>query len=290
MNAGRLFRSCALLLLVPGAHAFPAGKSAFDFDDGHGLKLNVLVYQPAKFDRNLPVQFAMHGMSRDASANREKWIALAEREKVIIVVPHFDRTRFRRTDDYALGPMRAGKRSIDSLIAIEKLFDYVNRETGGQGTRYRIFGHSAGAQFVHHLMLLLPENRAEWAIAANANKYTWPEWRAEKGAFTLPNGMLKVESAEGKLKQALGNNLTIMLGDADNDPKHHQLTHGTEVDQQGLERLSRGRNFFKAGEAAATELNVPLRWTLKIVPDTGHDNAAMTRAAIDLMYPSERKS
>jgi len=290
VNCGLLLLPCALLLLAPAVHAFPAGKSAFDFDDGHGLKINVLVYRPAGFDRRSPIQFAMHGMSRDASASREQWIALAEREQVLIVAPHFGQAHFRRTDDYALGPMRAGQRSIDSLILIERLFDRVRKDAGSERVGYRIFGHSAGAQFVHHLMMLLPENRAEWAIAANANKYTWPEWRAGKGAFTLPNGLLKVEGAEGKLKQALGKNLIVMLGETDNDPQHHQLTHGKEVDQQGLERLSRGRNFFKAGQAAATELNVTLRWTLKIVPNTGHDNAAMTQAAIEFIYPSNRQS
>jgi pimeloyl-ACP methyl ester carboxylesterase len=290
VSPGHLLLCCVLLLPASAAHAFPTGKSAFNFDDGHGLKINVLVYQPAKFDRNSPIQFAMHGMSRDASACREHWTALAEREQVLVIAPHFEQTQFRRTDDYALGPIRAGKRSIDSLILIEKLFDYVRKETGSQRVGYRIFGHSAGAQFAHHLMMLVPENRAEWAIAANANRYTWPEWRAEKGAFPLPNGLLKVERAEGKLKQALGNKLVIMLGETDNDPQHHQVTHGAEVDQQGLERLSRGRNFFKAAQAAAGELNVTLRWTMKTVPNTGHDHAAMTRAAIELMYPSGRKS
>jgi poly(3-hydroxybutyrate) depolymerase len=290
VSACRLLLFCALLLPVSAVHAFPVGKSAFRFDDGQGLRINVLVYQPAKFDKHSPIQFAMHGMSRDAGACREQWTALAEREQTLIVAPHFEQTQFRRTDDYALGPMRAGQRSIDSLILVEKLFDHVKKETGSERAGYRIFGHSAGAQFVHHLVMLVPDNRAEWAIAANANKYAWPEWRTAKGAFPLPYGLLNVEHAEDKLKQALGNALIIMLGEADNDPLHHQLTHGTVVDQQGLERLSRGRNFFSAAQTAALEMDTAFRWKLKTVPNTGHDNAAMTRAAIELMYSSGQKS
>ena len=136
----------------------------------------------------------------------------------------------------------------------------------------------------------MPESRAEWAIAANAGRYTWPEWRADKGAIALPNGLLNVEGAEGKLKTALGKNLIIMVGEADNDSHHPQLRHGKEIDQQGQERYSRGQNFLKAGMAAAAEMKVTLRWTLKPVPGVGHDNAAMAQAAIKLMYPTDLKS
>ena len=290
MSLHRLVGLGALLLFAVGAHAFPNGKSAFDFDDGRGHKINVLVYQPTKYDKKSPIQFVMHGMSRNAVQSRENWIALAEREQVLIVAPHFDGKQFKRTDDYALGAIRDGQRTLDSLIAIEKLFDQIRKNTGSVRADYRIFGHSAGAQFVHRLILLVPESRAEWAIAANAGRYTWPEWRAEKRAFALPNGLSNVEDAKGKLKTALGKNLIIMVGEADNDSHHPQLRHGKEIDQQGQERYSRGQNFLKAGMTAAAEMKVTLRWTLKPVPGVGHDNAAMAQAAIKLMYPTDLKS
>ena len=290
MSLHRLVGLGALLLFAVGAHAFPNGKSAFDFDDGRGHKINVLVYQPTKYDKNSPIQFVMHGMSRNAVQSRENWIALAEREQVLIVAPHFDGKQFKRTDDYTLGAIRDGQRTLDSLTAIEKLFDQIRRNTGSNRTDYRIFGHSAGAQFVQRLILLRPESRAEWAIAANAGRYTWPEWRAEKRAVALPNGLLNVEDAESKLKTALEKNLIIMVGEADNDSNHPQLTHGKEIDRQGLERFSRGQNFFKASVDAASEMKVISRWTIKSVPGVGHDNAAMAQAAIKLMYRSDLKS
>lgn len=290
MIAVRQFSACALFLLAFNASAFPAGKSAFNFDDGDGHQINVLVYQPAKFTANSPIQFVMHGMGRNAEGNRQNWIALAEREQALIVAPRFDKSQFKSTDDYSLGAPQNGRPSIQSLLAIEKLFDEIRKNTGSNRTGYRIFGHSAGAQFVHRLVLLFPENRAEWAVAANAGRYTWPAWRRESGAFMLPSGMLNVEDAEGKLKKAFEKKLIILLGESDNDPKHFQLTHGKEVDEQGQDRLSRGKNFFKASEVAASELKVNLQWTLKTVPNTGHSNTAMTKAAIDMMYPADRKS
>ena len=276
----------AVALIALPAASFPVGKSSFGFDDGNGHKLEILIYQPQKFARDSPIQFVMHGMSRNANETRQQWISLADRENVLIVAPLFDLAQFRRTDDYSIGPMRAGQRSLESLMAIEKLFDHVKKEAGITRSSYRIFGHSAGAQFVHRLTMLVPENRSEWAIAANAGRYTWPEWRTEKGGADLPNGMANVADAETKLKRAFARKLVVMLGEADSDPAHHQLTHSKALDLQGMERLSRGRNFVNAAQTLASELNVRSQWMLKTVLGAGHDNAAMSRAAIELMYPS----
>ena len=275
----------AVLFALPAA-SFPVGKSSFGFDDGNGHKLEILLYQPKKLDSNSPIQFVMHGMSRNANEARQQWIPLADRENVLIVAPLFDLAQFRRTDDYSIGPMRAGQRSLESLMAVEKLFDHIKKEAGITRNSYRIFGHSAGAQFVHRLTMLVPENRSEWAIAANAGRYTWPEWRIDKGGAALPNGMANVADAETKLKRALARKLIVMLGEADNDTAHHQLTHSKALDLQGMERLSRGRNFVNAAQTLASELNVRSQWMLKTVLGAGHDNAAMSRAAIELMYPS----
>jgi poly(3-hydroxybutyrate) depolymerase len=289
VNAVRRIVFVAALLMAFPAASFPVGKSSFGFDDGNGHTIEILIYQPAKFSADSPIQFVMHGMSRNANEARQQWVSLADRENVLIVAPHFDATQFRRTDDYSIGAMRAGKRTLESLRAIEKLFDHVKKETGSMRSNYRIFGHSAGAQFVHRLTLLTPDNRSEWAIAANAGRYTWPEWRIDKGGTVLPDGMANVVDAEATLKRALGRKLVVMLGEADNDPAHHQLTHSKVLDLQGLERLSRGRNFFKAAQTLASELNIRSPWILKTVPGVGHDNAAMSRAAIELMYPAGAK-
>jgi pimeloyl-ACP methyl ester carboxylesterase len=289
VNAARRIVFFTTVLMSFSAASFPVGKSSFMFDDGNGHKIDILIYQPKKFDGNAPIQFVMHGMSRNASEARQQWIPLADRDNVLIVAPYFDLAQFRRTDDYSIGPLRAGQRSMESLRVIEKLFDHVKKETGSKRDGYRIFGHSAGAQFVHRLTLLTPENRAEWAIAANAGRYTWPEWRAAKGGTPLPNGMSDVADAPDKLRLALTRKLVVLLGDEDNDPAHHQLRHGKALDQQGMERFSRGGNFFNAAQSLASELNVRSAWVLKTVPGVGHDNAAMSRAAIELMYPSGAK-
>ena len=50
--------------------------------------------------------------------------------------------------------------------AIEPLFDDVRKRFGTQVTRYSLYGHSAGAQFVHRYVLFMPEARLDKAVAA----------------------------------------------------------------------------------------------------------------------------
>jgi poly(3-hydroxybutyrate) depolymerase len=277
---------CALVLLIPAvSQAYPAGKSTFMFSDDKGREIEVLVYQPKTFNAQSPIQFVMHGISRNAEQTREKWIEVSDRTGILVVAPKFSKNQFKHGTDYTLGEKNPNMVSQMTIGVVERLFDRVVKDTGSERKTYRIYGHSAGAQFVHRLVLLMPDNRAEWAVAANAGWYTLPLAGAEAGALGTPYTMKGVPDADARIKKALSRKLIIMLGDKDTDPNHMQLMHGAEVDLQGKERFSRGKHFFAAAEQAAKRLGVPLDWELKIVPGVDHDHARMAKAAIDLMYP-----
>ena len=46
---------------------------------------------------------------------------------------------------------------------------------GNTSADYYLFGHSAGAQFVHRLLLMVPDGRYAALVAANAGWYTVPD-------------------------------------------------------------------------------------------------------------------
>src|SRR5262249_18423379 len=152
--------------------------------------------------------------------------------------------------------------SLWSYTVIEHLFDHVKRVTGNQSTTYNIYGHSAGAQFVHRMVLFMPQARIHVAVAANAGFYTMPV-----DSIDYPYGIGQSPLTVDRLGTAFQRRLVVLLGTADTDPNHPELCKTSEAEAQGPHRFARGRRFFATAQAMARRLNARLNWRLATVPD-----------------------
>jgi poly(3-hydroxybutyrate) depolymerase len=278
----------ALSLPAPAATAIPAGEASFEFVDAKGRAdrpVRVFTYRPAQCDAKCPLQFVMHGKGRTAQNYRRYWKGAADRHGFIVVAPEFSTRQWPGDEAYNLGDVAAQPdREKWSYSLIEHLFDEIRdgRED------YRIFGHSAGAQFVHRFVFLLPGNRAAAAVAANAGRYAMPEWRKDKAAFPWPDSLAGSPAGEQELRQALARKVYVMVGEKDVDPNHRDLDRSAGPMAQGANRVERGRSFFKASGDAAQELGVKFAWELAIVPGSAHSGSKMSLAAAELVYGTRR--
>jgi len=260
----------------------PSNKWSFMFADAKGRPdrpVKVYTYRPRQCDSTCPIVFVMHGVKRDASNYRTHWEFAADRWGFIVIAPEM--ISWPKAAAYNLGDVaQQPDREKWAFSLIEHLFDEVR---DGQKT-YRIFGHSAGAQFVQRMALFLPGNRASVMIAANPGWYTMPEWRKDKGAEPFPYSLVNARVGEAELRQALSKRLVIMAGEKDTDPDDENLNKTPGAMKQGEMRVERAENFFKAATAAANDLGVKLAWELIEVPDVAHDGQSMSRAASELLY------
>lgn len=270
---------------VPATAAEPAAGQAgrFVFSGWDGPPLPVFYQLPDRVTADTRIVFVMHGVNRDADRYRDEWAAHAKRFGFIAVVPQFGAADFPGSLGYNTGYFSEAdgtprSRSRWSFAAIEPLFDDVRQRFGTQVERYSIYGHSAGAQFVHRYVLFMPEARIEQAIAANAGWYTMAD---RDIAFPYGLGATPI-GAEG-LEAALGKPLTVLLGTADTDRADPDLRKTPEADAQGPHRYARGEAFFARGEAAAAASGVPFAWRLQHVPGIAHSNAGMAEAAAALI-------
>ena len=128
----------------------------------------------------------MHGMNRNADDYREQWHELAMKHDFLLVVPEFASEDFPGSSGYALGNREdeAGRPLPPerwSYAAIEPLFDDVRRRFSLDAKTYAIYGHSAGAQFVHRFLFYVPEARVSRAVPAQISFSlggAWgPGWR-----------------------------------------------------------------------------------------------------------------
>lgn len=264
----------------------PAGDGKFGFDGWAGPPLTVWYHLPAGVTPETPVVFVLHGVNRDADRYRDQWSSLAEQRRFILVVPEFDEEHFPDARSYNLGNVFDGNgqrvpRARWSFSAIEPLFDAVRAKTGTRVDRYGLYGHSAGAQFVHRYLMFVPEARVGGVVAANAGWYTMPDWNV-----AFPYGLRGSGVTEPALRIALQRPLTVLLGTADDDPDHPNLRRTPEAMAQGPHRLARGEAFMATAARAAADANAPMAWKLERVEGIVHDNAGMAPRAAALLLGS----
>jgi hypothetical protein len=262
------------------------GSGSFVFTDTLGNKdkpITVWYYKPEKSNPNYPVVFVMHGVRRNGREYRDSWVEHSEKGKFLLLVPEFSEKFYPGSMQYNLGNMftPSGKslsKSKWSYTAIECIFDHARNIDGFKAERYSIYGHSAGAQFVHRLVLFLPDARIKTAICANAGWYTMPT-----GRFEFPYGLKKSHISLKQFRNAFSQNLIVLLGDKDTDQNHKHLRKTKEALAQGKHRFERGKNFFQCAKRETARLNTPLNWKLQTVAGVGHSNSGMAKAATKLI-------
>ena len=164
-----------------------------------------------------------------------------------------------------------------TFSVIDQLFDYIKTELGSNQTTYNAWGHSAGAQFLHRFVFYLPNSKLNIAVCSNAGWYTVPE-----SDIVFPYGLSESQLSNSNLISAFSKRLYVHLGDSDTDPNSSSLRHNNIVDQQqGLNRLVRGRYFFQTSKEKAELLNTNFNWEkTPEVLGVGHDHTAMARDAL----------
>lgn len=227
------------------------------------------------------ILFVMTGATRDAEEYQADWEPLVEGRHVLVIIPVFDRADYP-VDAYNLGNLVDGNgnpnpRDQWSFTVIDALFDRVVADVHSHAQDFLMYGHSAGAQFVHRFLEFAP-NRVRAAVAANAGWYTMPDCSA-----AFPYGLRGVTKDEDDLADSYGANFTVLLGADDINAEDRLLRHDDGSDAQGATRLERGLSFYLTARMSAEEHSLAFRWRLVVVPGIAHDRTAMARAAAPIL-------
>lgn len=268
----------------PGVQLIKPGRGVFTFDGYAPLKSRpVRVWYDAPADPSTAqILIVMHGVKRNADEYLTDWHELAAAHNLLVLAPEFTEDAYPGADMYSLGNMvdEDGNPVPEqewSFRVIEALFDVVRRDIGSGAANYALFGHSAGAQFVHRLVEFLPENRARVAVAANSGWYTMLD-----DSMPFPVGLKGAPLAQGMIGRAAGSNLVILLG-ADDIEQDDNLRRDNDVDAQGTNRLDRGLNFFRTARMRAAQESAAFRWRLVVVPGVAHSHQDMAPIAAPLL-------
>lgn len=239
----------------------------------------VFCHRPDAWRRDGRVVFVMHGLNRDADRYRDGWMGLADRHGFLLVCPEFSREKFPGDEWYNFGGLRQAREPRLTAFAVpDRVFADIRARFGATAPRYSLYGHSAGAQFVHRFLLLAPSATVDQAIAANAGWYTLPLFDQD-----FPFGLRGTAVTEAAVAEFLRRPLVLQLGEADTDPAHRSLRRDAGSDLQGTHRFARGLNYMAVGWREAAARGAPLAWRLVTVPGVGHENGRMAETAAKLL-------
>lgn len=260
-------------------------KNGIDFFVMHAYKdskrksIKVWTYKPASWNNEDKIVFVMHGGGRNADDYLSAWVKLADENNLLIVAPEFE-NKFSKyiTNDYQEGNLftffgtQNSKREW-AYTVVENIFDHIKSVNKITNEHYDIFGHSAGGQFVHRMVMLMPESRIRTAISANS------------GFFSLPNEKLEfpygIKNTDVDLQEAYKKRLVILLGELDNDPSLGTFRRTDLAMEQGVHRLERGTTFFNANKKLKNKNNWTFNWSLDTIKNVGHDYKRMSANAIE---------
>ncbi|MBI9035553.1 MAG: hypothetical protein JEZ03_13890 [Bacteroidales bacterium] len=247
--------------------------------------IRVWTYKPKAWTDTNKILFVMHGMNRNAEDYLDSWRQFAEAYRLLLVAPEFANDNFQEmSDDYQEGNVLDASGALNpkaewAFTVVENIFDTIIRNNQYASYSYHIFGHSGGAQFVHRMLLFLPENRIEIAIAANAGYYTFVDFD-----MAYPYGIGNTEIHFKSLTQSFKQKLIILLGEQDQDSNHIHLRQSTAANSQGEHRLERGTNFYQNAKEYAEQHQLDFYWQLDTIKNVGHNHHKMASRAVMYLY------
>ena len=229
------------------------------------------------------IVLVMAGQQRDADAYLDSWIEWASRNDYIALAPQFDEAHWPGSRGYMLGNVFTGEDGAGrenpepqwSFTVVEGIHRTVRDGFGISDKLYDLFGHSAGAQFVHRFLLFKPNASVRNAIAANAGWYTVPD-PSIPFSYGLKHPLLPLTRRD--LFTWTDKNLIILRGTADINSDHN-LRVTPEANAQGKNRYERAAYMIEK----ARSINTHTRWELIDVPGADHDQKKMAPTAQELL-------
>ncbi len=260
------------------------GRVAIPYEDafspGRGLVLEC--YRPEGHRPDGAVVLVQHGMGRNGDEYRDAWIPAADRHGLLIVAVTFPNESWpgSRTyndghvleEDGAVRPRETWSNAIPGRV-----FRLLQAAGVTSRTRAFLWGHSAGAQFVHRLLGLQGHAVFEAVGAGNAGWYTLPTLDRP-----YPEGLGGIGLDDAAVVRLLEFPLVIFAGDRDVGTEN--LPMGPAAAAQGGTRFARAHAYLAAGQAEAARRGVACGWRLVVVPGVGHEGMRMSGVAADFWF------
>jgi len=267
-----------IFLLAPYAGATEIKKTTYAYWDKRDVEIFYIT--PKKIDKDTQLLFVIHGNSRNAEDYITAWIPYIKNKNIIVVAPQFNKNSFRYFFllESATSSGKINNNSDDYINkSISSFFNFFQSKFSLSTNKYKMFGHSAGAQFTHRYMLLSNDKRISSAVIANAGWYTF------LNGASFPYGIQEspIDITGKHIRWFMSNRTTLLIGD--NDVNLDDVNSSAGAKNQGKTRVDRAKNYFNALIRLADKENIPFRWRYEVINGVDHDYLKMTPVAAKIL-------
>jgi len=236
-------------------------------------------YRPATHTPAEPVVIVQHGMNRNGGDYCNAWIPAADAQGLLVIAVTFSQESWPGPDLYNNGNVQEKDGTIRSRASWSQAIPgrvFALLRASGVTTRDKayLWGHSAGAQFVHRLMATQPHDIFESVGAANAGWYSIPTLE-----LPYPQGLGDIGLTRDDVIKLLAYPMVIFAGDLDTETAADNLPRHEAAMAQGSHRFARAHTYLARGQAEAAKLDVVCNWRLVVAPGIGHQGMRMSAFA-----------
>ena len=273
-----LFVLTVIVINMNELHASAINQITYAYWDKPDVEMFYIT--PKKIDKDTQLLFVIHGNRRNAEDYISAWIPYVSNKNIIVVAPQFDKNNFRY---FFLLESATSSGAInnnpDDYInkSISSFFDFFQSKFSLSTNKYKMFGHSAGAQFTHRYMLLSNDKRISNAVIANAGWYTF--LNGNNFPYGIKNTPIDISSEH--IRWFMFNKSSLLIGG--NDVNLKSVNSSVGAQKQGITRVDRASSFFESLVDISDNNNIPFRWGYKVVDNAGHNYLKMTPVAAKIL-------
>ena len=242
--------------------------------------VEIFYITPEKINKDTKVIFVIHGNSRNAEDYLSAWIPHVINKNVIVAAPQFRKIDFRY---FFLLEMAESSGKVNSNKneyinnSISLFFNYLKSKFSLSTETYRMFGHSAGAQFTHRYMLLSIDNRISNTVIANAGWYTFIT--DDEFPYGINNSPINISNEQ--IKWFMSQKVNLLIGSDDIGSRNVNSSKGANL--QGSTRVDRAANYFDSLIMSAENRGYALRWNYRVLDRVDHDYIKVTPYAAQIL-------
>ena len=269
-----------LLLLVLPIYVNAAEIKQTTFAYWNKPDVEIFYITPEKINKDTKVIFVIHGNSRNAEDYLSAWIPHVINKNVIVAAPQFRKIDFRY---FFLLEMAESSGKVNSNKneyinnSISLFFNYLKSKFSLSTETYRMFGHSAGAQFTHRYMLLSMDNRISNSVIANAGWYTFIT--DDEFPYGINNSPINISNEQ--IKWFMSQKVNLLIGSDDIGFRSVNSSKGANL--QGSTRVDRAANYFDSLIMSAENRGYALRWNYRVLDRVDHDYIKVTPYAAQIL-------